>query len=91
MILGHFELLLDPVDSDKAAVLTPDDFKRLLSESSRGRNGKRNTAIIWMSFGSALRVTEIANLKVKDILERDGSLKDEYRLPDAYTKNGNQG
>jgi hypothetical protein len=44
-----------------------------------------------MSFGSALRVTEIANLKVKDILERDGSLKDEYRLPDAYTKNGNQG
>lgn len=88
MILGHFELLLDPVDSDKAAVLTPDDFKRLLGESSRGRNGKRNTAIIWMSFGSALRVTEIANLKVKDILERDGSLKDEYRLPAAYTKNG---
>lgn len=47
-------------------------------------------AIIWMSFGSALRVTEIANLKVRDILERDGSLKDEDRLPGAYTKSGAQ-
>jgi len=87
MVIGHFELLLD-FNEEKAAVLTPDQFKRLLREASFTRNGKRDVAIIWMSFGSALRVTEIANLKVKDVLERDGSIKEEFRLPAAYTKNG---
>ncbi len=79
-------MLLDP-DEEKAAVLQPADFKRLLREAGFGRNGLRNKAIVWMSFGSALRVTEIANLKVQDLVNKDGSLKDSYRLPAAYTKN----
>ena len=87
MALRSFELLLD-LNEEKAAVLTPDQFKRLLREASFNRNGKRDVAIIWMSFGSALRVTEIANLKVKDVIERDGSIKEEFRLPAAYTKSG---
>ncbi len=86
MVIGKFELLLDS-DEEKAAVLKPGDFKRLLREAAYGRNGKRNVAIVWMSFGSALRVTEIANLRVKDVLEKNGDLKDEFRLPGAYTKN----
>jgi len=87
MYIKRFEMLMDS-ETDKAAVLLPKEFKRLLREASWGRNGKRNLAIIWMSFGSALRVTEIANLKVKDLVKKDGSLKEEYRLPAAYTKNG---
>lgn len=87
MVIGKFELLLDP-EEEKAAILKPDDFKRLLREAAYGRNGKRNVGIVWMSFGSALRVTEIAKLRVKDVLAKDGSLREEYRLPAAYTKNG---
>jgi len=87
MVIGNFELLLN-FNDEKAAVLTPDQFKRLLREASFTRNGLRDLAIIWMSFGSALRVTEIANLLVKDLIEKDGSLKEEFRLPAAYTKNG---
>lgn len=87
MVIGKFELLMDS-EEEKAAVLKPDDFKRLLRVSAFGRNGRRNVAIIWMLFGSALRVTEIANLKVQDCVEEDGSIKDEFRLPAAYTKNG---
>lgn len=87
MVIGKFELLMDS-EEEKAAILKPDDFKRLLRVASFGRNGKRNVAIIWMSFGSALRVTEIARLKVKDVVYADGEIKDEYRLPAAYTKNG---
>lgn len=87
MVIGKFELLMDS-EEDKAAVLKPDDFKRLLRVAALGRNGKRNVAIIWMSFGSALRVTEIANLKVRDVVDAAGSLKEEFRLPAAYTKNG---
>jgi len=87
MVIGRFELLLDS-EEEKAAVLKPDDFKRLLQVSAFGRNGKRNVAIIWMSFGSALRVTEIARLKVQDVMDVTGPIKDEFRLPAAYTKNG---
>ncbi len=87
MVIGKLEVLLDP-DEEKAAVLKPSDFKRLLREATYGRNGKRNLAIVWMSFGSALRVTEIAKLKVKDLVNKVGTLKDEFRLPAAYTKNG---
>jgi integrase/recombinase XerD len=87
MVFGKFELLLD-LEEEKASVLTPDDYKRLLREAAYGRNGKRNVAIVWFSFGSALRVTEIARLKIKDIVNKDGSLKKEFRLPAAYTKNG---
>jgi integrase/recombinase XerD len=85
--IGNFELLVDPGE-EKAAVLNPDEIKRLLRVASFGRNGKRNVAIIWMSFGSSLRVTEIANLKVKDVVTQDGEIRDEFRLPAAYTKNG---
>ena len=86
MAFRGFELLQDP-NEDKAAVLKPKDFKRLLREAGYGRNGERNLAIIWMSFGSALRVTEIANLKIRDVVQQDGSVKANFKLPAAYAKN----
>lgn len=82
-----YEVLFGP-DDDKAAVLRLDEFKRLKREAAYGRNGVRNLAIVWFSFGSAMRVTEIAKLTVADVLEKDGSLKKQFRLPSAYTKNG---
>jgi len=80
----NFELLLN--DKEKASVLKPSEFKRLKREATYGRNGLRNLAIVWFSF-SGLRVTEIAHLKVKDILEKNGDLREQYRLPSSYTKN----
>lgn len=84
---ANYELLLDHGE-DRAAVLNPAEFKRLLREAGYGRNRVRNVAIVWMLFGSALRVTEIANLKVKDVLGSDGLLLESIHLPSAYTKNG---
>lgn len=69
-----FDRLLNP-DIDKAASLSVAEFKRLKSEALYGRNGLRNLAIIWFSFGGALRVSEIAKLKIKDILTKDGTPK----------------
>jgi integrase len=82
-----FKGLLDPTE-DKAAVLKPRQFKDLLLMAGQDLNGVRNTAIIWHSFGSALRVTEIAHLKVKDVLDRNGEVKEMGTLPGSYTKNG---
>lgn len=41
-----------------------------------------------MLFGSGLRINEAAQLKVKDIFDADGELKDSFRLPGSYTKTG---
>ena len=79
--------LVDPT-TNKAAVLKPHQFKDLLLISSVGRNGKRNVSIIWHSFGSALRITEIAHLKVKNVIEKDGSIVKVGLLPGKYTKTG---
>jgi hypothetical protein len=35
----------------------------------------RNVAVIWMLFGSEMRVNEVAHLKVADVSYRDGALK----------------
>jgi hypothetical protein len=83
----NYEILMDP-EEEKAAVLKPDEFKRLKRAAASGRNGPRNPAIVWFSFGSVWKVTEIATLLVKDVQNADGSLKDQFRLPAAYTKNG---
>ena len=86
MLAHKFEILLGS-DEEKAAVLTLEEFKRLKREALYGRNGIRNLAIIYFSFFSALRVTELAKLKIKDVIDRDGSIKEQFRLPSAYTKN----
>jgi len=75
-------------DVDKAEVLSPKQFTNLLTIAGAGRNGLRNTSIIWHSFGSALRVTEIALLKIQDVLKTNGDIRDLGRLPASYTKNG---
>jgi len=78
--------LLDPGE-EKAAVLTTRQFKDLLLIAGEGFNGIRNKSIIWHSFGSALRVTEIAKLKVKDVVEVDGEIKELAKLPGSSSKN----
>ena len=53
-----------------------------------GKNGTRNVAIIWMLFGSGLRINEIAQLKVRDVFYSSEDLKKSFVLPGSYTKTG---
>jgi len=78
--------LLDPSE-EKAEVLTPRQFKDLILIAGEGINSLRNKSIIWHSFGSALRVTEIAKLKVRDVIECDGEIKELAKLPGSAAKN----
>lgn len=84
---NYVKYLVDPGE-DKAAVLTPRQFKDLVLIAGDGRNGVRNRAIIWHSFASALRVSEIAKLKVKDVIEPSGEITEIGRLPGAAAKGG---
>ena len=76
--------------SGKAQVLkTPRELSHLLFVASRGDLGVRNVAIVLMLFGSAMRINEIAQLKISDIYYKDGQLKHNFIIPGSYTKTGN--
>jgi integrase len=72
----------------KAEVPTKKRFKHILWMASRGDLGKRNIAIIWMLFGSGLRINEVAKLTRKDLLTPSGTLKKTFTVPSSYTKTG---
>ncbi|WP_445364220.1 tyrosine-type recombinase/integrase [Microbulbifer sp. ANSA003] len=66
----------------------PKQLAHILWAASRGDTGKRNVALIWMLFGSGLRINEVAQLKIGDIYHPTGELKLAFRLPGTYTKTG---
>ena len=70
----------------KAEVSTKKRFKQILWMASRGSLGKRNVAIIWMLFGSGMRINEVAKLKVRDLLRDTNELRTTFIIPAAYTK-----
>ena len=66
----------------------PGQLAHILWAASRGDLGRRNVAVIWMLFGSGLRVNEVAHLKVSDIFYQDGTLKEVCVIPGNTTKTG---
>lgn len=66
----------------------PKQLSHILWAASRGDTGKRNVALIWMLFGSGLRINEIAQLQIGDIYHPTDELKQAFRLPGAYSKTG---
>lgn len=81
-------LVAPKLDEERAEVLSTRQFKDLLARAKEGQHGIRNHSIVWHSFGCALRVTEIALLKVSDVITRSGEIKEVVQLPGTYTKNG---
>src|SRR5690554_3170278 len=61
----------------------PGQLAHILWAASRGDLGRRNVAVIWMLFGSGMRVNEVAHLKVADVFYRDGALKEVFIIRTA--------
>jgi integrase/recombinase XerD len=74
----------------KAKVLDQAEFRRLLSLQKLSRQGLRNTALLYCSFGLGLRAKELARLSIGDVLNSNDSLKGEVVLTSNHTKNGKQ-
>ncbi len=74
----------------KAKVLDQAELKRTIALQRLSRHGLRNTALLYCSFGLGLRAKELASLSIGDILNSDGSLKEEIVLTSKHTKNGKQ-
>lgn len=74
----------------KAKVLTPDEFKRLLTVASSGHFPERNVAMIYCSFGLGLRAKEITSLNIGDISDQNLKVLDEINLKRSMTKGEKQ-
>lgn len=75
----------------QAKTLTQNEIDQVLRFiATNSRYSTRNRTMVLMSFYSGMRVGEIASLRVCDIQNEDGTLKNEIRLSAAQTK-GNVG
>jgi len=70
----------------QAKTLIKDELDRVLNVVIEGRYPARDRAMIMVSFLSGMRVGEIASLKIGDVIENDGRIKNEVRLKPEQTK-----
>jgi len=70
----------------QARTLTDAELKRLLAVIDTGKHGARNRCAVMLSFLAGLRVGEIAQLKMADVFDIDGQLRDQITLKAETTK-----
>lgn len=70
----------------QAKSLTPKDIEKVLAYIDTTKYAMRNRALFLTALKSGMRVGEIANLKIGDVIESDGSIKGEIRLSAEQTK-----
>lgn len=72
----------------QARVLTDAEFKRLLAVVAQSRHAARNRLAFMLSHFAGLRVGEIAALKLHDVVDGDGAVREQLRLSADITKGG---
>jgi integrase/recombinase XerD len=73
----------------KAKVLSEHEFKRVVRHQITAKHGLRNVALLHISFYLGLRAKEMASLKICDVVDSAGALKEELAITREMTK-GNQ-
>jgi len=74
----------------QAKTLTAQELRRVLDFVSSRKHAARNRAMLLMTHYGGMRVGEVAALRVEDVLDRDGNVRNEIRLDADQTK-GNRG
>ena len=70
----------------QAKVVTQVELDQVLRYVSTKRYAKRDRCLLLTSFWSGMRVGEIAQLKMGDVVNEDGTIKSEIRLSAQQTK-----
>ena len=70
----------------QAKVLTDVEIKRLLAVIANDRHSARNRLALMLSHLAGLRVGEIAALKLGDVVDGEGRVRDQLRLSPSQTK-----
>ena len=71
----------------RAASLRPGQFKHLIRVASvTGRNPERDVMLLWVTHTTGIRVTELAQLEIADVLYPSGAVRPEVYLSSSITK-----
>ncbi|MBV1951042.1 MAG: site-specific integrase [Cycloclasticus sp.] len=74
----------------KAAVLTEPELKRVIAVQRSNKFADRNIALIYCSFGLGLRAKELSLLRISDVVDGSGNIKEVVNLTAGHTKGGKQ-
>lgn len=72
----------------QAKLLNAQEFKRLAAVIDSKRHAVRNHTVVALSFYAGLRACEIAGLRVGDVYEANGTVRDSFYLRAEQTKGG---
>jgi integrase/recombinase XerD len=72
----------------QAKTLTPQEVKQVLGIIALDKHAKRNRAMFLLTCWAGLRVSEVANLRYCDVINENGTVRNEIRLLAMQTKGG---
>lgn len=70
----------------QAKVLSSSEIRRVLDYCATRKHSARNRALVMMMFNTGMRVSEVASLRIKDVVDGEGNIKNEIRLLAENTK-----
>ena len=70
----------------QAKVLNSTEIRRVLDYVATRKHALRNRALVLMMFNTGMRVSEVASLRIKDVVDGEGNIKNEIRLLAENTK-----
>jgi integrase/recombinase XerD len=70
----------------QAKTLTQTELRRVLDYIATRKHAARNRAVVLMTYYAGMRVGEVAALKIADIIDTEGQIKNEIRLTAEQTK-----
>lgn len=75
-----------PKMSKQAKTLTPQDLRRVMDYVATRPHAARNRAIVLMMYYAGLRVGETASLRLADVIDSNGDVRNEFVLRPDQTK-----
>ena len=70
----------------QAKVLNNTEVRKVLDYVATRKHALRNRALIMMMFNTGMRVSEVASLRIKDVVDNEGNIKNQIRLLAENTK-----
>jgi len=70
----------------QAKVLNNAEVRKVLDYVATRKHSLRNRALVMMMFNTGMRVSEVASLRIRDVMDSEGNIKNEIRLLAENTK-----
>ena len=70
----------------QAKVLNNTEVRKVLDYVATRKHSLRNRALVMMMFNTGMRVSEVASLRIRDVMDTDSNIKNEIRLLAENTK-----